>query len=84
MLLCATVQQINDKAETWTAGENLRFKGMTVGEVKTLMGAFKETKETKPEYKTEYPDVEVPKNFDARTVWKQCPHIGTSTTIAQH
>ena len=72
------MQQINDKAETWTAGENHRFKGMTVGEVKTLMGALPETKDTKPDYKTDYAtDVDVPKNFDARTAWSQCPHIGT-------
>merc|ERR1711970_1510528 len=36
------VQQVNDVAP-WTAGENVKFRGMTLGEVKTLMGALPET-----------------------------------------
>ena len=69
------VQQINDVAP-WTAGENVKFRGMTLGEVKTLMGALPETASTTPDAKTGYPDIEVPANFDARKAWPQCPHIG--------
>ena len=70
------MQQVNDQAQTWTAGENTRFKGMTLGEVKTLLGAFPETKNTKPDFKVDYDDdIEVPANFDARTAWPQCPKI---------
>ena len=70
-----TVQQVNDVAP-WTAGENVKFRGMTLGEVKTLMGALPETASTTPDAKTGYPDIEVPANFDARKAWPQCPHIG--------
>jgi len=72
------VQRINDAAETWTATENNRFRGMTIGEVKTLLGALPETAETKPAFKIDdYPeDMEVPVSFDARTAWPNCPHIG--------
>jgi len=69
------VQQVNDVAP-WTAGENVKFRGMTLGEVKTLMGALPETASTTPDAKTGYPDIEVPANFDARKAWPQCPHIG--------
>ena len=70
-----TVQQINDVAG-WTAGENNKFRGMTIGEVKTLMGALPETEEMKPDFKNDYPeDLEVPASFDARAQWPQCPSI---------
>jgi len=41
------------------------------------MGALPETKETKPDFKTDYEveDFEMPASFDARTAWPQCPHI---------
>jgi hypothetical protein len=39
------------------------------------MGALPETAQTRPVYKTDYPELDVPKNFDAREHWKQCPHI---------
>ena len=35
------VQQVNDAAETWIAAENTRFKGLTIGEVKTLLCVFR-------------------------------------------
>lgn len=72
------VQEVNDVAWTWTAGENARFKGLTLGEVKTLMGALPETKETKPDFRPaeEYDDVKVPVAFDARTAWPECKMIG--------
>merc|ERR1712070_704576 len=71
------VQQINDVAP-WTAGENVKFRGMTLGEVKTLMGALPETASTTPDAKTGYPDIEVPANFDARKAWPQPRTLGTS------
>jgi len=59
-----------------TAGENNKFRGMTIGEVKTLMGALPETEEMKPDFKNDYPeDLEVPASFDARAQWPQCPSI---------
>jgi cathepsin B len=46
-------------------------------QVKTLMGALPETKETKPAFRPveEYDDVEVPVTFDARTAWPKCKSI---------
>merc|ERR1712167_453136 len=65
------VQPVTDVAP-WTAGENVKFRGMTLGEVKTLMGALPETASTTPDAKTGYPDIEVPANFDARKAWTPC------------
>ena len=46
-------------------------------QVKTLMGALPETKETKPVFRPveEYDDVEVPVTFDARSAWPKCKSI---------
>lgn len=48
-----SVKQVKAAATTWTAGTNTRFNGMTLGEVKTLMGALPESEEMKadPRYK---------------------------------
>ena len=71
------MEAVAAKAGTWTAGANQRFHGLTLGEVKTLMGALPETPAMKAGTKTDYPELsKLPKHFDARTEWPQCPHIG--------
>merc|ERR1712205_189060 len=71
------VEAVAAKAGTWTAGTNQRFHGLTLGEVKTLMGALPETAEMKADAREDYPELsKLPKHFDARTNWPHCPHIG--------
>ena len=74
----SAVQAVAAKASTWTAGKNQRFHGMTLGEVKTLMGALPEPAEMKAGPRSNYPEELslIPKNFDARKHWPQCPQIG--------
>ena len=74
----SVVQAVAAKASTWTAGKNQRFHGMTLGEVKTLMGALPEPAEMKAGPRSNYPEELslIPKNFDARKHWPQCPQIG--------
>lgn len=71
------VQQVQ-KGATWQAGFNPRFAGMTMAEIKTLMGARKQPEETKAPFLKEYDAAEagkLPANFDARANWPQCPSI---------
>jgi hypothetical protein len=75
--LAGAVEAVAAKAGTWTAGTNQRFHGLTLGEVKTLMGALPETAEMKADAREDYPELsKLPKHFDARTNWPHCPHIG--------
>eukprot|EP00961_Rhodomonas_salina_P179774 2425983-Rhodomonas_salina.2 len=74
---CCAVQQVQ-KGATWQAGFNPRFAGMTMAEIKTLMGARKQPEETKAPFLKEYDAAEagkLPANFDARANWPQCPSI---------
>ena len=38
--------------DSWTAGQNQRFQDMTLGEIKTLMGALPESDEMKADPRT--------------------------------
>jgi cathepsin B len=69
------VTEISKKA-TWQAGYNRKFRGMTLGEIKTLMGALKEPENMKaPEADHYSKDFVPPAQFDARTAWPNCPSI---------
>jgi len=74
------VHQVNNAAPSWQAGQNQRFRGMTIADVKSLLGALPETSDMKAEPKADYPEIEfskIPKHFDAREHWKaSCPNIG--------
>ena len=50
------MQKVNGAASSWTAGVNRRFHSLTLGEVKTLMGALPESAEMKadPRYCVQY------------------------------
>ena len=60
---------MNSVSPSWKAGVNNRFRGLSLAEVKSLMGALPEPSEMKADPKTDYPEVgKIPKNFDARWV----------------
>ena len=66
-VLSHPVDQVNSFAPSWKAGLNNRFRGLSLAEVKSLMGALPEPSEMKADPKTDYPEVgKIPKNFDAR------------------
>ena len=68
---------VKDVATSWKAGHNSRFKGVTLGDVKTWMGALQEPAELKAPFRDDYDEsVELPVNFDSRTQWSQCKSIG--------
>eukprot|EP00287_Rhodomonas_sp_CCMP768_P006065 CAMPEP_0196717786 /NCGR_PEP_ID=MMETSP1091-20130531/1134_1 /TAXON_ID=302021 /ORGANISM="Rhodomonas sp., Strain CCMP768" /LENGTH=334 /DNA_ID=CAMNT_0042058273 /DNA_START=20 /DNA_END=1024 /DNA_ORIENTATION=+ len=72
------VSSVQEQA-SWEAGFNSRFAGMTVAEIKTLMGALKQPEETKAPPMLDYDSEEaskLPASFDARTNWPNCPSIG--------
>jgi cathepsin B len=70
------VAEVNSKAKGWEAGYNPKFRGMTVADIKTLMGALKEPAHMKAPPATHYtPGFKAPASFDARTAWPNCPSI---------
>jgi len=69
------VDSLNPK--TWQAGINRKFNGMTLEDIKTLMGAMKEPADMKAPPATHYSDSYVaPSAFDSRTAWPSCPSVG--------
>eukprot|EP00290_Baffinella_frigidus_P013791 CAMPEP_0180141616 /NCGR_PEP_ID=MMETSP0986-20121125/15032_1 /TAXON_ID=697907 /ORGANISM="non described non described, Strain CCMP2293" /LENGTH=408 /DNA_ID=CAMNT_0022084539 /DNA_START=21 /DNA_END=1248 /DNA_ORIENTATION=+ len=70
--------EIGAKASTWTAVQHKesKFRGMTMSDVKSLMGALKEPEEMKAAPRTDYATKgPLPDNFDARTNWPKCTSI---------
>jgi len=60
---------------TWKAGQNERFKNMTLAQAKILLGAL----ETPEEYKLPKKKIEIlkdlPESFDLREKWPQCESL---------
>jgi hypothetical protein len=67
------VEQVNANTNSWTAGHNWRFNGMSVADVKSLMGVLKGGEKAPPA--DHYKDLEIPAEFDSRTAWPGCPSI---------
>lgn len=67
------IREVNNHGE-WVAGHNDRFEGMSLDEVKKMLG----TKMDRPMNLPKYPyavDVEaIPDSFDSRTQWPNCIH----------
>jgi C1A family cysteine protease len=71
------VLEIGANAKTWQSTKDHKFRGMTVSDVKSLMGALKEPAEMRAPVRTDYATSgDLPENFDARTAWPQCKSIG--------
>jgi hypothetical protein len=67
------VEHVNANTNSWTAGHNWRFNGMSVAEVKSLMGVLKGGEKAPPA--DHYKDLVPPAEFDSRTAWPGCPSI---------
>jgi cathepsin B len=68
------VSEINSiKGNTWTAGMNSRFEGMSVDEVRTWLGALSGG-ELLPA-REEFANADIPDSFDSRDNWKDCADI---------
>jgi len=72
------IELVNNHPEsTWVAGENERFKGMKISEIKKMMGTVVDPLWT---YKAETVKsislrASVPETFDARQQWPQCASV---------
>lgn len=68
------ISSLNQEGLSWTAGRNSRFEGMSVGEVKRMLGVNpKHLSNTHPIVNG--PAAEgVPESFDARKQWPGCIH----------
>jgi len=65
------ISHVNRNAKTWMAGASSFFDGWTVGDVRTWQGlAVSQRKDTMQP--CQVPDIIVPEQFDARTMWPQC------------
>ncbi|CAO1420120.1 unnamed protein product [Diamesa tonsa] len=71
------IDEINQKATTWKAGRNFH-ENVDLGYIRKLMGVHPESINNRlPEMLHDTSDAEdLPENFDARTVWPDCPTIG--------
>jgi len=68
------INRVNSRQTTWTAGQNAKFAGMTIGQAKVYMGTILGGR-MPPAKVFDEEDVSVPDSFDARTAWSQCPSI---------
>lgn len=70
------IAQVQATDAKWVAGHNHKFDGMSLEEVKTLMGTILETPEELklPERHME-PRGDIPTEFDSRTAWPNCESI---------
>jgi len=71
------IDQINQKATTWTAGQNFH-PSTSMETIRQLLGRLPESKNSRLPQKTTYLPSEIedlPENFDARKEWSDCPTI---------
>jgi cathepsin B len=69
----AMIESINkDSSSTWVAGVNKRFEGMTIGQVKKMLGTKMDKLPSKPPVVLRA--TSVPATFDARSQWPNCIH----------
>jgi len=69
------IDAINKEPTTWKAGRNF-VKDVPMAYIKKLMGALPEEDEKRlPEKKFQLGGEEIPKEFDARKNWPQCPTL---------
>lgn len=73
-------ERVNSLQTTWKAGSNHRFEGLTLDSIKTQLGVLQEDI-NKVNYLSVGDnggllfDAELPDNFDAREMWKNCSTI---------
>lgn len=72
--LISTVNSVQSK---WIAGKNSRFEGLTLGQVKRQLGAWKEPLNKRLPLNIDLKGFlgSVPETFDARTAWPKCTSI---------
>ncbi|XP_071955774.1 cathepsin B-like [Antedon mediterranea] len=68
------VNYINYINTTWKAGHNKNFEGMTIKQIKGMMGALPVPESMKLPRKSVIVG-DLPENFDSRTKWSNCPTI---------
>jgi cathepsin B len=69
------ITYVNSLQNTWVAGHNSRFEGLTLGDVKGLLGALKEPVDRKLPMKEKIVAANIPDSFDSRTAWPNCASI---------
>jgi len=69
------IEAVNSAKTTWTAGENERFAGQNIEQVKHLLGWIP-SKNKLPNTVSTVAD-SIPTSFDSRTQWPKCSTIGT-------
>eukprot|EP00437_Effrenium_voratum_P033460 CAMPEP_0181461976 /NCGR_PEP_ID=MMETSP1110-20121109/34155_1 /TAXON_ID=174948 /ORGANISM="Symbiodinium sp., Strain CCMP421" /LENGTH=367 /DNA_ID=CAMNT_0023586617 /DNA_START=36 /DNA_END=1139 /DNA_ORIENTATION=- len=72
------IDELNSKASTWAAGENIRFSGATLREAKILMGTLQDVDNTTVlPYRAPDAVVDLPEEFDWRSDARaqNCPSL---------
>jgi cathepsin B len=73
------INKINSNPDsTWTAGVNSRFEGMTLSDVKALLGAKMSDRRVPAPHAHRYPAIRrsAPSSYDIRTTWgTKCPSV---------
>ena len=69
------ITYVNSLQSEWVAGHNSRFEGLTLADVKGLLGALKEPIDMKLSLKETIIAASIPQNFDSRTAWPNCASI---------
>ena len=69
--------RVNLLGTTWKAGFNIRFGGLSLDYIKTQLGVLDEDISEADQLVANdlFFDIELPKNFDARKVWRNCDTI---------
>jgi hypothetical protein len=73
--LLGIANQINSMKTTWVAGENIRFKGMTLSEIKKQMGVIMDKESPVKLPVVSDMMVGLPESFDSRTNWPKCESL---------
>jgi cathepsin B len=60
---------------SWKADHNTRFDGMSLNDIKSLMGAWESSSDQKLPYKDITPDPNAPDEFFSATQWPNCQSI---------
>jgi len=70
------IASLNEEGNTWVAGRNPRFEGMTVAEVKRMMGTKISPDQPIMRIQQYFGDdaTDIPASFDSRTQWPGCIH----------
>lgn len=69
------ITTVNSLQSQWVAGHNSRFEGKTIGDIKNLLGAWREPLDKKLPVKQMLLAENIPENFDSRTAWPKCTSI---------